>query len=75
MICTARYIYFKPGGKWYTEALGVMDSSFIGRRTMNEVMSWNGGHAPGLSSDGRSFITVCYPLDGDGIPFLINPEE
>lgn len=58
----ARFYYFKPSGKYYTEGSGFtpVTNEVWGREALLRA---NGGLMPGLSTTGASFTVVVIPDD------------
>ncbi len=70
----ARYTFFKPSGKYYSDAEGV-DVPITGDVTTREsLMALNNGIMPGLRTRAAGFFIVITD-DETSYPRLLHPED
>lgn len=77
----ARFLTFKPSGKWKYEGRGNASEMLFKRFGVGErraqVLADNGGLMPGMSTSGSDLIVVVIPDEDhdSGWPLLLLPEN
>lgn len=74
----AKFLAFKPSGKWYATGDGWLSLEVFKvwstQERRNQIVKDNGGKYPGLNGPGEHFVFVVLPSDDieHGYPLMLN---
>ena len=73
----ARFLMFKPSGKWKYEGRGILPHDFSKYDDFRAlIIASNGGLCPGMSTDGSDYIIIVIPDEDHptGWPLMLKPK-